>query len=157
MTAGEWLVIRGANGCGKSTLLKTIVGLLSPHSGSLWCTEFCYLGHDNGFRPHTTVAGHLDFIARYFNVPRPATPVDHLRPLPLNHLSAGLKRQVALCQFLLSPHKLWIMDEPFEHLDTQAKAYFLKRMQAHIARGGAIVQTSHESLTFSPVKEIWLS
>lgn len=155
--AGEWMVIRGRNGCGKSTLLKTITGLISPNSGSIQHQDFCYLGHLNGFRETLTVRQHLDFVAQFFNVSIKSTPVDYLADLFLHHLSAGLKRQVALCQFILSPHQLWIMDEPFEHLDQEAQTYFTTIMEHHIAAGGSILQTSHESPKTRLAKEIWLN
>lgn len=151
------MVIRGRNGSGKSTLLKASVGLITPDHGHITRTGFCYLGHQNGFREHLTVGEHLAFVARYFNVPPDTTtPVDSLHDIPLHHLSAGLKRQVALCQFILSPHKLWIMDEPFEHLDKQAQADTLARMQNHIHRGGSILQTSHEDINIPNIQETWL-
>ena len=157
LSAGQWIVLRGRNGSGKSTLLKTIIGLLPLHQGLITCSSFCYLGHQNGFREAMTVGEQLAFVAHYFKVPLSSTPVDHLLDLPLHHLSAGLKRQVALCQFILSPHPLWIMDEPFDHLDKQAQTYFLSLMQDHIDRGGSILQTNHESIKNSSVQEIWLS
>ncbi|MBW8309965.1 MAG: heme ABC exporter ATP-binding protein CcmA [Candidatus Paracaedibacteraceae bacterium] len=157
LPGSQWTVLRGRNGSGKSTLLKTIVGLLPFQQGSISCSSFCYLGHQNGFRESLTVGEQLMFVANYFRVPLPSTPVDHLLDLPLHHLSAGLKRQTALCQFIFSPHPLWIMDEPFEHLDKQAQTYFISLMQDHIERGGSILQTSHESINKSNVQEIWLS
>ncbi|WP_084676002.1 ATP-binding cassette domain-containing protein [Candidatus Paracaedibacter acanthamoebae] len=157
LSASQWIVLRGRNGSGKSTLLKAIVGLVPLHQGSIDCPDFCYLGHQNGFRESMTVSDQLAFVANHFKVPLQATPVDHLLDLPLHHLSAGLKRQVALCQFIFSPHSLWIMDEPFEHLDKQAQTYFLTLMQGHIDRGGSILQTSHETISNPKDQEIWLS
>jgi heme exporter protein A len=157
LSASRWILLRGRNGSGKSTLLKAIVGLIPLQQGSIVCQDFCYLGHQNGFRDSITVKEHLAFVANHFKVPLQATPVDHLSDLPLHHLSAGLKRQVALCQFILSPHSLWIMDEPFEHLDLQAQAYFLALMHDHIAQGGSILHTSHETISHPEAQEIWLS
>jgi heme exporter protein A len=155
--AGQWIVVRGRNGSGKSTLLKTIVGLIPPTHGNITRSDCCYLGHQNGLREHLTVGEHLAFVAQHFRVPSQATPLDPFKDIPLYQLSAGLKRQVALCQFILTPHKLWFLDEPFEHLDPQAYAYFLSLMRHHIEQGGAILMTSHETLHLPEIEEMWLS
>jgi ABC-type Mn2+/Zn2+ transport system ATPase subunit len=36
VTAGEIVTLIGPNGSGKTTLIRTALGLVSPHSGSVW-------------------------------------------------------------------------------------------------------------------------
>lgn len=157
LNQGEWIIVRGRNGSGKSTLLQAIAGLLPLYHGEITKVNSCYLGHQNGFRDLMTVGQHLQFIAKFFGTQLKPTPIDHLFEVPIHHLSAGLKRQVALSQFILSPHKLWIIDEPFEHLDQQGQAYFQDLMKSHIEQGGAILMTNHESLRVPQIKEVWLT
>ncbi|MBX3457519.1 MAG: heme ABC exporter ATP-binding protein CcmA [Candidatus Paracaedibacteraceae bacterium] len=154
--SGDWVVIRGRNGCGKSTLLKTIVGLVQPTTGGISISDYAYLGHSNGLRDSMTVGQHLKFMANWFKEPLQSTPVDHLKDLYIHQLSAGLKRQLALSQFILCHRPLWIMDEPLDNLDTQSRDFFLSIMQNHIKKGGAILQTSHELIPMSGVKEFFL-
>lgn len=154
--SGDWVVIRGRNGCGKSTLLKTVVGLVQPTAGDISIGDYAYLGHSNGLRDSMTVGQHLKFIADWFKSPLQPTPVDHLKDLSIHQLSAGLKRQLALSQFILCHRPLWIMDEPLDNLDAQAHDFFLNIMEDHIEKGGAILQTSHEIISKSGVKEFFL-
>ena len=154
--SGDWVVIRGRNGCGKSTLLKTVVGLVQPTAGDISIGDYAYLGHSNGLRDSMTVGQHLKFMASWFKEPLQPTPVDHLKDLSIHQLSAGLKRQLALSQFILCHRPLWIMDEPLDNLDAQAHDFFLNIMENHIEKGGAILQTSHEIISKSGVKEFFL-
>jgi heme exporter protein A len=155
--SGDWIVVRGRNGCGKSTLLKTIVGLVSPTTGDITVADYAYLGHSNGLRESMTVGQHLTFVADFLKVPLQPTPVDHLRDLYIHQLSAGLKRQLALSQFILCDRPLWIMDEPLDNLDAQAREMFLKIMNDHVKGGGAILQTSHEVMNSAAITTIELS
>ncbi|MBX3486950.1 MAG: heme ABC exporter ATP-binding protein CcmA [Candidatus Paracaedibacteraceae bacterium] len=151
---GDWVVIRGRNGCGKSTLLKAIVGLIPPTAGSVSVSPYAYLGHGNGLREQMTVGQQLMFLCDWFEVPLKPTPVDHLWDLSAHQLSAGLKRQLALSQFILCQRPLWIMDEPLDNLDAHARAFFTTLMQSHIASGGAILQTSHDPVNDKNVIDI---
>ncbi len=155
--SGDWVVIRGRNGYGKSTLLKTLVGLISPTAGSLSVSPYIYLGHGNGLREQMTVGQQLMFLCDWFDVPLKPTPIDHLWNLSIYQLSAGLKRQLALSQFILCQRPLWIMDEPLDNLDAHARAFFTTLMQSHIASGGAILQTSHDYVDVQNVINVELS
>jgi ABC-type transport system involved in cytochrome c biogenesis ATPase subunit len=48
------------------------------------------------------------------------------------------------------------MDEPLDNLDIQARDFFLKIMDKHVADGGAILQTSHEPVEYGEVIEVEL-
>lgn len=156
LRAGEWIAIKGRNGCGKTTLLKTIVGLVQPVTGLIQCCDYAFMGHANGLKDDMTVRDHLNFVARWFNAPLKPTPVDGLADLYIYQLSAGLKRQLALSQFIFCNRPLWIMDEPLDNLDTQARDYFLNLMRQHVNAGGAILQTSHDLQDDKAIREIHL-
>ena len=66
--------------------------------------------------------------------------------LPLQVLSQGQKRRVALARLGLSPARLWLLDEPFVALDTAACGVLQALMQNHVARGGMVVFTSHQAV-----------
>lgn len=160
---GEWVVIRGKNGTGKSTLLKLIAGVLSPDEGEITPAETAFLGHQNGQRPYLTVEDQLKLKKQLLGSTRDLNHIMDictLTPLALlkiSKLSAGQQRQVALAGILLSPAPLWLLDEPFEHLDAEAFDRYMKLCHQHVQAGGAICQTSHRNLpSHLKVREVWL-
>ena len=44
---------------------------------------------------------------------------------------------------------LWVLDEPFNALDTAATAWLLGLIEAHLRRGGLVVLTSHQPVALS--------
>jgi heme exporter protein A len=43
---------------------------------------------------------------------------------------------------------LWLLDEPFVALDGPAQQLVVSLMQAHLARGGMVLFTSHQPVDF---------
>jgi heme exporter protein A len=64
----------------------------------------------------------------------------------LRVLSQGQKRRVALARLQAAQAKLWLLDEPFVALDTDAVQALQRLLQQHLARGGALVFTSHQAV-----------
>lgn len=163
---GSWLSIRGKNGVGKSTLLKLMAGLLIPDSGEIIVgnsTRLSYLGHQNGQRSHLTLKGQLAakgmMMDSQVNLDgiMERCHLSALGDIKISHLSAGQQRQGALAGLLFCPQSLWLLDEPFEHLDREGKERFMEIFQEHVQRGGAICQTSHEDSDQKyGIKEWWL-
>jgi heme exporter protein A len=46
---------------------------------------------------------------------------------------------------LASQAPLWVLDEPFNALDTAAVAWLEQLLHTHLARGGQVALTSHQS------------
>lgn len=64
---------------------------------------------------------------------------------PSRHLSQGQRRRVALARLLLATEApLWVLDEPFNALDTAAAAWLLQVIATHVRRGGVVLLTSHQ-------------
>ena len=49
---------------------------------------------------------------------------------------------------LASEAALWVLDEPFNALDTAAAAWLIGLITERLARGGIVVLTSHQSVAF---------
>ncbi|MGH8746180.1 MAG: cytochrome c biogenesis heme-transporting ATPase CcmA, partial [Burkholderiales bacterium] len=65
-------------------------------------------------------------------------------------LSQGQKRRVALARLCLaSEFPLWILDEPLAALDARARATVVALADAHLARGGALILTTHQEVTIA--------
>ncbi len=64
--------------------------------------------------------------------------------LPTRVLSQGQRRRVALARLALSEAMpLWILDEPFAALDAAAVERVQNLIAEHLARGAAVVLTTH--------------
>jgi heme exporter protein A len=64
--------------------------------------------------------------------------------LPVRVLSQGQKRRTALTRLLVSTAKLWVLDEPFVALDTNAQNALSEVINGHLANQGMVLLTSHQ-------------
>lgn len=169
LRGGELLRIAGANGSGKTSLLRILCGLLAPAEGSVrwqgndirrlreaFWSELVYVGHANAIKDDLTAAENLA-IACALRGQR--TSAGRLRAAlerlgvaanerePTRVLSQGQRRRVALARLALSPQApLWVLDEPFTALDTDAVGTVRELIAEHVARGAAVAYTTHFEL-----------
>lgn len=153
VAAGEVVHLRGRNGVGKTSLLEVLAGLRPALSGTVAREALHWLGHRNGLTPSLSVLQNLQFWCGLNGAAeaRISPALERLGLYRLRHrdartLSAGQKRRSALARLLVSPRPLWLLDEPLSGLDAGGLALFGELMQAHVARGGAALVTSHQPL-----------
>ena len=152
LSAGQVLVLRGANGLGKTSLLRCIAGLQDPVEGQITAPEtVAYSGHADGLKGQMTVLENLAFWASIYHGPSPDVALDSydLRALadrPAANLSAGQKRRLGLARMQVSGCALWVMDEPTVSLDAHNVALFRAALDRHVHSGGAAVITTHIDL-----------
>jgi heme exporter protein A len=162
---GQLVWLRGHNGSGKTTLLRAVSGLSDPDEGHFtWAgvshsahepgrQRLVYVGHLNAMKDDLTVCESLQFIAQLHGQDgsRPRV-LDALRLLGMHHrrnaavrtLSQGQRRRAALARLVLeSAAALWVLDEPFDALDSGGIDTVNGLLKAHLARGGAVLLTSH--------------
>lgn len=163
---GETVLLRGANGAGKSTLLKVCAGLLRPASGTakvLGCDladdrarvrgRVGLLGHDNGLYGSLTAAENLRLRARAARVDDRAAAVPYafervgvrrgLRDVPVERLSAGQRRRVALAAIIMRRPELWLLDEPCSGLDLRSRELLSGVVSEAAESGAAVIVASH--------------
>jgi heme exporter protein A len=65
--------------------------------------------------------------------------------LPVKQLSAGQKQRAALATVLGSGAGLWVVDEPYTHLDAGGRDWLARRFNAHLAEGGRLLLAAHQA------------
>lgn len=166
LSAGELLVVEGANGSGKTSLLGVVAGLLTPDAGEFhwqgravttqrqaWCAAFAWYGHRAGLKADLTPRENLA-MERALGPASAATcdqamarlGVTRLANLPLRVLSAGQQRRVALCRLLLAAAPVWLLDEPYTNLDRDGQALVDDLIREHLDAGGLAIVASHRAV-----------
>lgn len=169
--AGELLRVAGANGSGKTTLIKILCGLLAPEAGEVrwqgqpirllreeFSRQLVYLGHAPAVKDELTAAENLSIACTLAGVTAAPEAVRAALEayglprgdVPVRRLSQGQRRRAALARLLLSAGApLWLLDEPFTALDTNAARFTGELIAQHVARGGAAIYTTHQDAAIS--------
>lgn len=79
---------------------------------------------------------------------RPSLPDSNI---PVNQLSAGQQRRVALARLWLTRATLWILDEPFTAIDVNGVDRLTQRMAQHTEQG-IVILTTHQPLNVAESK-----
>jgi len=174
--AGRLLRVRGVNGAGKTSLLRMVCGLLPAAQGQvLWRGEsirdlgeqfgrqLVYLGHAAALKDDLSAIENLQTACLLGGllVSREQALLALTQAglpgrgrAPVRHLSQGQRRRVALARLLLSSATpLWVLDEPFNALDSAATDWLCGLLQAHLVQGGAVVLTSHQDVALDTLTD----
>ena len=172
------IILIGDNGAGKSSLLDIAVGILEPEKGiikinTIPVTElgsdkkkkFTYIPHKDSLKDYLTIEENLanwvsisnnkiskkEFYEslKFFNLHK-------MSQNPIRNLSHGQRKKVSLTKLLLSKTKLWLLDEPFNGLDSSSTNKFKNLIHDHIRNNGSIVLSSHINLKLNGSKKIFI-
>ena len=151
--SGEFLGLAGPNGSGKTTVLKAIAGLLQPVAGtmSLIGTTGLLLQNSADQLFERTVLREVSF-----GIPKKSSLhqriAEVLAQLGLEsyaqthpyELPASARRLLALATVLVREPKILLLDEPTEGLDELGEAKLRAFIAAVLARGGAVILSTHD-------------
>ena len=143
---GERVALRGANGSGKSTLVKLLLGELTPHAGSVLWSK----GVNSGYLPQlqTLTAGTPAALFADDEAQRARTMLGALRGKgdafyqPLDALSEGQKRKLALVRLILSKPNVLVLDEPTTHLDYESVEMLESALEDYL---GTLLLVTHDT------------
>jgi heme exporter protein A len=150
--AGDIIWIRGANGCGKSTLLRLVAGLLSATSGILKAEGRIALADESlALDANLPLEQALQFWADMDGASaaqRSAALTDmdlqDLAHIPVRFLSTGQRKRASIARVLASKADIWLLDEPYNGLDTTSCARLDQAITAHAASGGIVLVAAHQ-------------
>jgi len=152
--SGERIGLIGPNGAGKSTLLRILASQISPDEGKLSFQRGLRVGYLEQvplFSPDATVHSTVmegaadpydwqcmalaDEIISKLSLPEAETPVERL--------SGGWKKRVALARELMKTPDLLLLDEPTNHLDVEGILW----LEEHLASSSfAALTITHDRL-----------
>lgn len=171
---GEYVAFVGRTGAGKSTLLQQLPGLLRPSQGSIFVdgvdiwdktTDLrsirCKIGYifqypgqqlfaknvyeDVVFGPRNVGVSEVEAERRAYESIRLVGLPEDVYDMPMDKLSGGQRRRVALAGVLAMQPDYLILDEPVAGLDPEGKREILQIIDAlHKQAGITIIVVSHD-------------
>ena len=158
---GEVFGFLGPNGAGKTTTIRTLLGLLSPSSGTATVLghdvrdeaaliearkRIGYLPSDPGFGGNVTGRRLLDYFGSLKGDERSEDLLELFTP-PLDRkvgeYSRGNKQMLAIVIAFMHDPDLVVMDEPTSGLDPLMQERFYEFIRAEQARGTTFFFSSH--------------
>lgn len=156
VNSGEKIGVIGPNGSGKSTLLKIICGLEEADSGQVVRQKFVrlsYLAQDDTFALDKSVTANLlaaisgedlEETEKYNRVNSLLSRAEFPNAdAPVENLSGGWRKRLAICRALLAAPDVLVMDEPTNHLDIEG-ILWLEKMLGSGAAPSAYLLVSHD-------------
>ncbi len=145
----------GPNGCGKSTFLKTIIGSVTPETGSVeigQTIKIGYFGQENeALDENKRVLDYIKDVAEFIRTPDGLVSATmmcerflftpDMQYAPIAKLSGGEKRRLYLLRVLMEAPNVIILDEPTNDLDIQT----LRILEDYLdSFPGIILTVSHD-------------
>lgn len=163
---GEVVGFLGPNGAGKTTTMRMIAGILEPDSGTVICDGYDmwtdrikaqsligYLPEGAPLYGEMTALSYLGFISETRGIAKSArgemigaavkrTSLEDVLQRPIDTLSKGFRRRVALAGAILHDPPILILDEPTDGLDPNQKRA-ARALIAALSPNRAIMISTH--------------
>ena len=170
MLSGTFTVLVGASGCGKSTLLRTVSGLESPTSGSIWMggrdvtalppkdRDIAMVFQSYALYPHLSVRENLAFglrlrrtmdaeISARISEASTMLGLEELLDRLPRQLSGGQRQRVAMGRAIVRRPHMFLFDEPLSNLDAALRAEVrVDIRKLHDRMGGTTLYVTHDQV-----------
>ena len=169
ISKGKITQIRGKNGSGKTTLLKVILNILKSERGEIFWegknikknifnfyNEITFIMDQNTSAKKLTVMDNINFwkglassklndeevllLLKSFNIYK-------YKDTKVMFLSSGEIKKLELLRLILEQKRIWILDEPYNHLDDLSIEILNQTFIDHKNKDGIILFASH----FNPI------
>jgi len=177
--AGTLVRITGENGAGKTSLLRIVAGLSEPAMGHIiwngldsrserpaFLQDLLYLGHASAIKdallPGENLIANCALQGEVFSEPEVEEVLHQLGlgerlNIETLSLSAGQRRKIALARLWLTHRTLWLLDEPFNALDSKAVTQLSQKISEHLQEGGICLYTTHQPVDIAADQHLTLS
>jgi len=157
--------IKGRNGSGKTTFLKVILNILEPNNGEIiwkgknikknifdFYNQTTFIMDNNTSTRELSVEDNINFwrglsssklnneeIFELLN----KLNIEKYYKTKVMYLSSGERKKLELIRLILEQKKLWVLDEPFNHLDDLSIEILNQTFLDHVNNDGMILFASH--------------
>lgn len=167
VSAGELLVLIGSSGSGKTTLLRSIAGIETPSSGSIFIDgndtvnvppydrEVDIVFQQLGLFPYLSARGNIELGAskgvlaaaaqHAIEAAAKARVPKKLLDQHIQDLSGGEKQRVALARSFAARPRVWLLDEPLSSVDVVLRKELRHAVRdLHQEIGCATIYVTHD-------------
>ena len=154
LAPGEIVTLIGPNGAGKTTLVRVVLGLLAPHTGSVWRRDRLRIGYmpQKLHVEPTLPLSVLRFLRLVPGVDRDRAEAAlaevgaaQVIDSPLQKISGGELQRVLLARALLRRPELLVLDEPVQGVDVAGQAELYRLIGVLRQRYGCgVLMVSHD-------------
>ena len=157
--------IKGRNGSGKTTFLKVILNILEPKSGEIiwkgknikknifdFYNQTTFIMDNNTSTRELSVEDNIIFWKglsssnmnneKIFILLKKLN-IEQYYKTKVMYLSSGERKKLELLRLILERKKLWVLDEPYNHLDELSIATLNQTFLDHVNNNGMILFASH--------------
>jgi heme exporter protein A len=171
--------IKGRNGSGKTTFLKVILNILESNNGEIiwkgknikknifdFYNQATFIMDNNTSTRELSVEDNIEFwrglsssklnneeIFKLLN----KLNIEKYYKTKVMYLSSGERKKLELIRLILEQKKLWILDEPFNHLDDLSIEILIQTFLDHVNNDGMILFASHYDPMISNLETLMLN
>jgi heme ABC exporter ATP-binding subunit CcmA len=171
--------IKGRNGSGKTTFLKVILNILEPNNGEIiwkgknikknifdFYKQTTFIMDNNTSTRELSVEDNINFwrgisSSKLNNeeifVLLNKLNIEKYYKTKVMYLSSGERKKLELIRLILEQKKLWVLDEPFNHLDELSIEILNQTFLDHVNNDGMILFASHYDPMISNLETLVLN